>query len=67
LLLLQELPTESVFFDRSRSDSYSPLFSHQYCKFFFLFGLLIFVVKLKYTNSRVYRLYCRDENIVDQC
>jgi hypothetical protein len=35
LLLLQELPTESVFLDRSRTDLYSPLSSHQYCKIFF--------------------------------
>jgi hypothetical protein len=34
---------------------------------FFLFRLLIFAVKLKYTNSRVYRSYCRDENVADQC
>jgi hypothetical protein len=34
---------------------------------FFLFGLLIFAVKLKYTNNRVYRSYCRDENVADQC
>jgi hypothetical protein len=34
LLLLQELPTEIIFFDRSRADPYSPLSSHQYYKFF---------------------------------
>jgi hypothetical protein len=44
LLLMQELPTESVFFDRFRADPYLPLFSHQYYKFF-LFGLLIFTIK----------------------
>jgi hypothetical protein len=66
LLLLQELPTGNLFFDRSRANSYSPLLSHQHCNFF-LFRLLIFVVKLKHTNSRVYRSYCRDENIADQC
>jgi hypothetical protein len=43
---LQELPTENLFFDRSRTDPYSPLSSHQHCKGFFLFGLLIFAVKL---------------------
>jgi hypothetical protein len=52
LLLLQELPTGNLFFNRSRADPYSPLSSHEHCKFFFLFGLLIFAVKLKYTNSR---------------
>jgi hypothetical protein len=34
---------------------------------FFLFGLLIFPVKLKYTNNRIYCSYCRDKNIADQC
>jgi hypothetical protein len=34
---------------------------------FFLFGLLFFAVKLKYTNSRVYYSYCRDKNIANQC
>jgi hypothetical protein len=34
---------------------------------FFLFGLLFFALKLKYTNSSVYCSYCRDENIADQC
>jgi hypothetical protein len=34
---------------------------------FFLFGLLFFAVKLKYTNSRVNCSYCRDENVADQC
>jgi hypothetical protein len=53
LLLLQELPTENLFFDISRTDPYSPLSSHQRCKFVFLFGLLFFAVKLKYPNSRV--------------
>jgi hypothetical protein len=67
LLLLQELPTGNLFFDRSRADLYSSLSSHQCCKFFFLFGLLIFAVKLKYANSRVYRSYCRDKNVADQC
>jgi hypothetical protein len=60
LLLLQELLTGNLFFDRSRADPYSPLSSHQRFKFFFS-------IKLKYTNSRVYRSYCRDENIADQC
>jgi hypothetical protein len=46
LLLFYELPTENLYFDRSRADPYSPLSSHQYCKFFFLFGLLFFAVKL---------------------
>jgi hypothetical protein len=46
LLLLYELSTEILFFDGSRADPYSPLSSHQYFKFFFLFELLIFVVKL---------------------
>jgi hypothetical protein len=46
LLLFYELPTENLFFDRSRADPYSLLSSHQYCKFFFLFGLLIFIIKL---------------------
>jgi hypothetical protein len=31
LLLLQELPTGNLFFDRSRADPYSPLSSHQHC------------------------------------
>jgi hypothetical protein len=66
LLLLQELPTGNLFFDRSRADPYSPLSSHQHCNFF-LFRLLIFAVKLKYTNIRVYRSYCRDDNVADQC
>jgi hypothetical protein len=66
LLLLQELPTEKLFFDRSGADSYSPLPSHQHCKFFFLFGLLFVAIKLKYTNSRVYYSYSRDENVADQ-
>jgi hypothetical protein len=44
-----------------------PLYSHQYCMFLFLFGLLIFIVKLKYTNNRVYHSYYRDDNIADQC
>jgi hypothetical protein len=35
LLMLQEFPTENLFFDRSRADPYSPLSSHQHCKFFF--------------------------------
>jgi hypothetical protein len=26
-----------------------------------------FYCKIKYTNSRVYYSYCRDENIADQC
>jgi hypothetical protein len=55
LLLLQELPTENLFFDRSRADPYLPLLSHQHCNFF-LFRLLIFAVKLKHTNCRVYHL-----------
>jgi hypothetical protein len=55
LLLLQELPIENLFFDRSRADPYSPLLSHQHCNFF-LFRLLIFAVKLKHTNCRVYHL-----------
>jgi hypothetical protein len=66
LLLLQEVPTRNLFFNRSRAGSYSPLSSHQHYNFF-LFQLLIFAVKLKYTNRRVYRLYCRDENVADQC
>jgi hypothetical protein len=66
LLLLQEFPTESVFFNRYRADPYSSFSSHQYYNFF-LFGLLVFVIKLKYNNSIVYRSYCRDENVVDQC
>jgi hypothetical protein len=37
LLLLQELPTGNLFFDRSRADPYSPLSSHQHCNFFFYF------------------------------
>jgi hypothetical protein len=45
--MLQEFPTENLFFDRSRADPYSPLSSHQYCKGFFLFGLLNFAIKLK--------------------
>jgi hypothetical protein len=40
--------------------------SHQYCNFF-LFGLLIFAIKLKYTNSRVYYSYCKDKNVANQC
>jgi hypothetical protein len=35
LLLLQELPTKSVFFDRSSPNAYSSLSSYQYCKFIF--------------------------------
>jgi hypothetical protein len=34
LLLLQELPTGNLFFDRFIADPYSPLSSHQHCKFF---------------------------------
>jgi hypothetical protein len=67
LLLLQEVPTESIFFDRSSPDPYSLLSCHQYCIFLFLFGLLFFAIKLKYTNSRIYRSYCRDDNVADQC
>jgi hypothetical protein len=67
LLLLQELSTGNLFFDRSRADPYSPFSSHQHCNIFFLFRLLIFAVKLKYTNGRVYRSYYRDENVADQC
>jgi hypothetical protein len=67
LLLLQEFQTESVSFDRSSQNPYLPLSSHQYCMFLFLFGLLFFTVKLKYTNCRVYYSYCRDDNIADQC
>jgi hypothetical protein len=46
LLLLQELSTENLFFDRSILDLYSSLSSHQHCKFFFLFRLLTFAIKL---------------------
>jgi POT family len=35
LLLLQELSTENLFFDRFKADLYSPLSSHQHCKIFF--------------------------------
>jgi hypothetical protein len=34
---------------------------------FFLFGLLFFVEKLKYTNGRVYHSYCINDNVADQC
>jgi hypothetical protein len=50
--MLQEFPTENLFFDRSRADPYSPLSSHQYCKGFFLFGLLNFAIKLKTLTVR---------------
>jgi hypothetical protein len=50
--MLQEFPTENLFFDRSRADPYSPLSSHQYCKGFFLFGLLNFAIKLKILTVR---------------
>jgi hypothetical protein len=56
----------NFFFDRSRADPYSPLSSHQHCKCFSIWTI-IFSVKLKYTNSSVYCLYYRDENVVDQC
>jgi hypothetical protein len=67
LLLLQELPTKSVSFDRSSQDSYLTLTSHLYCMFLFLFGLLIFAEKLKYTDNRVYCSYCRDDYVAVRC
>jgi hypothetical protein len=66
LLLLQEHPTQNVSFDRSSPNSYLALSSHIYYMFLFLFGLLIFAIKLKYTKSRVYRSYYRDDYITDQ-
>jgi hypothetical protein len=51
LLLLQELPTESVSFDRFNPNPYLTLSSHLYCMLLFLFRSLIFDVKLKYTNQ----------------
>jgi hypothetical protein len=56
-----------VSFDISSPDPYLELFSHLYCMFLFLFELLIFTVKLKYTNNSVYCSYCRDDYLVDQC
>jgi hypothetical protein len=67
LLLLQKFLTESVSFDRSSPDPYLALFSHLYCMFLFLFGLLFSAVKLKYNNSRVYYSYCRYDYVADQC
>jgi hypothetical protein len=65
LLLLQEFLTESVSFDRSGPDPYLVLSFLIYIVYFF--GLLIFAVKLKYTNSRVYCSYCRDDYVAEQC
>jgi hypothetical protein len=67
LLLLDEIPIEIVSFDRSNPDLYLALSSHLYCIFLFLFRRLIFAVKLKYINSRVYRSYYRDDYVADQC
>jgi hypothetical protein len=53
LLLLQEVLIGSVFFDRSSQNLYLTLSYYLYCMFLFLFELLIFTVKLKYTNSRL--------------
>jgi hypothetical protein len=47
LLLLQELPTKIFFFDRSKTDPYSSLSSHQHCKFFFSIWNIIFCCKIK--------------------
>jgi hypothetical protein len=66
LLVLQELPTKNLFFNRSRADLYSPLSSHQHCKFFSIWTIN-FCCKIKYTNSKAYCSYCRDKNIADQC
>jgi hypothetical protein len=52
MLLLQKLSIESVYFNKISPDQYLVLSSHLYYIFLFLFGLLIFVVKLKYTNTR---------------
>jgi hypothetical protein len=52
LLLLQEIPTDSISFDRFNPDPYLALSSHLYCIFLFLFRLLFFDVKLKYINSK---------------
>jgi hypothetical protein len=65
LLLLQELPIEIYFL--TDPELIRIHHSHLINIVFFLFRLLIFTVKLKYTNRRVYPSYCRDENIVDQC
>jgi hypothetical protein len=67
LLLFYELPIEKLFFNRSRADPYSPLSSHQYCKFLFSIWTINFCCKIKYTNSKGYCSYCTYENVVDQC
>jgi hypothetical protein len=46
LLLLQELPTGNLFFDRSRADPYSPLSSHQHCNVFSI-STINFCYKIK--------------------
>jgi hypothetical protein len=65
LLLLQKFLTESLSTDPVQIHIIA--FSHLYCMFLFLFGLLIFTVKLKYNNNRVYRSYYKDDYVADQC